>query len=239
MIAQGLKGRPFNLFARHECTNWPFERLGRWPAIPWLPSTSWPDAIAWARLFQQMGRWPGGPFCRKGLSLVGPFCRKGLSPQGEPPWVAHPLHVAAWPFFPSRLVAGRGGAAKSCSASRTYRNRGLHPFVSLWRRTLVMVRCVLVPNHRQRIIDVAVLMVIVGLVGFPMVAMTGHPVSLERLSHIHDGSSAEDVLTLLGTPSTVNLSDDGEIWIYSGVTWCFVTIQFSHDRTVIDVDHDH
>ena len=38
---------------------------------------------------------------------VGPFCRKGLSPQGEPPWGAHPLHVAAWPSFRPRLVAGR------------------------------------------------------------------------------------------------------------------------------------
>ncbi len=59
---------------------------------------------------------------------VGPFCRKGLSPQGEPPWVAHPLHVAARPSFRLRLVAGRGVAAKSCSASRTYRNRRLHPY---------------------------------------------------------------------------------------------------------------
>ena len=44
-----------------------------------------------------------GPFCRKGLCLVGPFCRKGLSPSGEPPWVAHQLHVAAWPTIRSRL----------------------------------------------------------------------------------------------------------------------------------------
>ncbi len=58
---------------------------------------------------------------------VGPFCRKGLSPQGEPLWVAHPFHVAAQPSFRPRLVAGRGVAAKSCSASRTYRNRRLHP----------------------------------------------------------------------------------------------------------------
>ena len=43
-------------------------------------------------------------------------------PYGEPPRVAHPLHVAAWPSFRPRLVAGRGVAAKSCSASRTYRN---------------------------------------------------------------------------------------------------------------------
>ena len=35
-------------------------------------------------------------------------CRKGLSLKGEPPWDVHPLHVAAWPFFPPRLVAGRG-----------------------------------------------------------------------------------------------------------------------------------
>gem|GEM_PF-4064889 len=43
---------------------------------------------------------------------VGPFCRNGLLPQGEPPRNAHPLHVAALPSFPPRLVAGRGGAAK-------------------------------------------------------------------------------------------------------------------------------
>ena len=49
-----------------------------------------------------------GSLCPKGLYFVGPFCRKGLSPQGEPPGVARPLHVAAWPFFPPRLVAGRG-----------------------------------------------------------------------------------------------------------------------------------
>ncbi len=116
-----------------------------------------------------------------------------------------------------------------------------HPFGLLYAWLLVITYAgwIGIRRHRQRIIDVAVLMVIVGLVGFPMVAMTGHPVSLERLSHIHDGSSAEDVLTLLGTPSKVDLSDDGEIWIYSGVTWCFVTIQFSHDRTVVDVVHDH
>ena len=46
-----------------------------------------------------------GSLCRKGLYFVGSFCRKGLSPQSEPPWDAHPLYVAAWPFFLPRLVA--------------------------------------------------------------------------------------------------------------------------------------
>ena len=40
---------------------------------------------------------------------------------------SHPLHVAAWPSFRPRLVAGRGVAAKSCSASRTCGIRRLHP----------------------------------------------------------------------------------------------------------------
>ncbi len=56
----------------------------------------------------RLGR-PGGKrssmtlCCRSVQSLmivkVGPFCRKGLSPQGELPWEAHPLHVAAWLFL--------------------------------------------------------------------------------------------------------------------------------------------
>ncbi len=33
---------------------------------------------------------------------------------------AHPLHGDTLLFFPARVVAGRGVAAKSCSASRTY-----------------------------------------------------------------------------------------------------------------------
>lgn len=39
----------------------------------------------------------------------------------------HPLHVAAWPCFLRRLVAGRGVAAKSSSVIRTYRNQRRHP----------------------------------------------------------------------------------------------------------------
>ncbi|MDA1232177.1 MAG: hypothetical protein O2856_15490 [Planctomycetota bacterium] len=41
---------------------------------------------------------------------VSPFCPQGLSLQGEPPWGAHPLHVAAWPSVqpPTRRWSRRG-----------------------------------------------------------------------------------------------------------------------------------
>ena len=40
--------------------------------------------------------------------------------EGKPPWHARPHHAAALPSFPPRLIAGRGEAAKSCPAGRTY-----------------------------------------------------------------------------------------------------------------------
>ena len=56
-------------------------------------------------------------------------CSFRLAPVGDADFVVakevHPLHVAAWPSFRPRFVAGRGVAAKSCSASRTYRKRRL------------------------------------------------------------------------------------------------------------------
>ena len=93
---------------------------------------------------------------------------------------------------------------------------------------------------RQRLpLVVACMILLVGLFAFPVISMSGHPVSIRRLSHVHSGTTADRVRSLLGNPSKIHSSDDGDLWVYSGFTWCYITIHFAPDGTVAYIDHDH
>ena len=69
--------------------------------------------------------------------------------------------------------------------------------------------------------------------------MNSHPVSLSRLSQIHEGALPSEVEQLLGVPSDVARSANGETWTYSGLHWCYVTVQFDSSGEVKAVVHDH
>jgi hypothetical protein len=69
--------------------------------------------------------------------------------------------------------------------------------------------------------------------------MGSHPVSLYALSQVHEGALASDVEKLLGVPSDVARSANGEEWTYSGFHWCFVRVRFDASGNVKEVVHDH
>ena len=67
----------------------------------------------------------------------------------------------------------------------------------------------------------------------------GHPVPLEHLSRIQVGATTHQVKSILGKPSKINRSGDGDNWVYSSATWCYVVVEFAPDGTVLEVIHDH
>ena len=83
------------------------------------------------------------------------------------------------------------------------------------------------------------LFLIIGLLGFPMVTMSAHPVPIHRLNRIGRGATAAEVESLIGKPSRIDSTTSGESWVYAGCTWCYITIQFTPDATVDSVVHDH
>lgn len=82
-------------------------------------------------------------------------------------------------------------------------------------------------------------MIVVAIFAVPAVTMSGHPVSIHLLARIRRGMTAGEVKTMLGAPTTIELSNAGETWTYSGATWCYITIHIAADGTVVDVVHDH
>jgi hypothetical protein len=85
----------------------------------------------------------------------------------------------------------------------------------------------------------AAVMLTLSVLGPAIVVMGGHPVSVQRLSRVRLGSTAEEVHALLGPPSQIDFRWNGQAWIYAGPTFCHVTIRFAPDATVIEVIHDH
>ncbi len=91
-------------------------------------------------------------------------------------------------------------------------------------------------RHRGPLARSCVLVfLIIGIVGVPTVTMTGHPVPISRLNRIQPGATKAEVQSLLGAPTRIGGND----WVYSGSTWCYITIHFTPDGTVDFVDHDH
>ncbi len=79
----------------------------------------------------------------------------------------------------------------------------------------------------------------VGMLMMPVVAISGHAVPIDRLELIQTGSSSDQVQLALGSPSDIEQVERGDVWLYSGPSWCHVTIHFGADGKVMYVDHDH
>ena len=94
-------------------------------------------------------------------------------------------------------------------------------------------------SNRNRIAAFAGMMVMFGVLTLPVVAINGHAVPLRTLEKVKTGDSADTVRSMLGRPVAIRVSADGTKWLYSGPTWCHVTIQFGGDNRVQYVAHDH
>lgn len=92
-------------------------------------------------------------------------------------------------------------------------------------------------KHRGSLAGLCVLVffLIIGLVGVPVATMSGHPVPIGRLNRVQPGTTEAEVQSLLGTPTRIR----GHKWMYSGSTWCYITIHFTPDGRVDYVDHVH
>ena len=69
--------------------------------------------------------------------------------------------------------------------------------------------------------------------------MNAHALPIKSIEMTQVGQSTEDVMSRLGSPSRIDKSESGESWVYSGMTWCYVTVYFDNDGLVESVDHDH
>lgn len=95
----------------------------------------------------------------------------------------------------------------------------------------------LAKNRRSLAALSGCVLLIIWILGFEMISMSGHPVPLDRLNRIQPGTTKAKVQSLLGAPTRIRRR--GRAWIYSGTTWCNVTIRFTTDGKVDYVDHDH
>ena len=94
-------------------------------------------------------------------------------------------------------------------------------------------------SARSKLSIVAGLMVMFGVLSLPIVAINGHAVPTRVLEQVRSGDSTEQVRSMLGNPDETHAAEQGTVWLYSGPTWCHVTIQFGEDDRVQYVAHDH
>ena len=93
--------------------------------------------------------------------------------------------------------------------------------------------------NRSKLAASAGLMVMFGVLALPVVAINGHAVPIRTLELVQTGDSTGTVRSMLGSPTSMRTSGDGTEWLYSGPTWCHVTIRFGDDHKVQYVSHDH
>jgi hypothetical protein len=68
----------------------------------------------------------------------------------------------------------------------------------------------------------------------------GHGASLTALAQVHPGMTRENVISLLGRPSTINRRSDGcQSWFYERGTFCQVKVFIDQNRRVYLTEHDH
>ena len=60
------------------------------------------------------------------------------------------------------------------------------------------------------------MLVLLGLLSLPVIAMTGHSVPVQDLERIKTGDTAQQVSDLLGSPTRVLSQAEGESWQYVG-----------------------
>ncbi len=90
-------------------------------------------------------------------------------------------------------------------------------------------------TRRARHIIIAIAVACVGVLIWPIVIMSAHPVSMTKLALVTKGMPKKEIQQLLGHPTK---NDNGK-WTYSGMMWCHVRIVFSNAGLVVEIDHDH
>ena len=94
-------------------------------------------------------------------------------------------------------------------------------------------------RFRESSLDIVCgVMLVVGVLSIPHIAMNGHPVPPDLLARIQVGSTATDVESVLGLPTSKVHNPSGDTWTYSGFTWRFVRILFDAKGIVNDVYYD-
>lgn len=133
------------------------------------------------------------------------------------------------------MFAGVAVAAIACALVRAHEQFG--PYYAALFLTVCGGVFALVKRHKSLAAVSVVAFLIVGMLGFDMVSMAGHPVPIGRLRRIRPGTTMVEVERLLGTPDRIRRR--GHQWEYSGNTWCTVTVRFSSSDVVERVDHIH
>jgi hypothetical protein len=113
--------------------------------------------------------------------------------------------------------------------------RGVIGAYYAWWFWAILVGLVAIGTGRALSAVVAMAMFAGGVLSGPVVYMSAHPVSMSQLSRVQIGMTEKEVHQTLGAPE----SAEGGRWVYSGPTWCYVTIVFSDEGRVAEVIHDH
>lgn len=96
------------------------------------------------------------------------------------------------------------------------------------------------PGNMSKHIKIGLVILCAALVVLvPYFVMNGHAVSLTALAQLSESSTQYDVEQFLGPPTNTYATEKGFVWVYSGSTWCIVTVAFKQDGTVDSMDHDH
>jgi hypothetical protein len=119
------------------------------------------------------------------------------------------------------------------------------PFLTLFFGAAPIVwearRCYFHPPLSAARVWVGIGACVLGVVLIPFIAMDAHPVPLWRLANVKPGMSRQEVLKILGIPTTFDAYEEwpDETWRYSSYTWCNIEIDFDSNGKVLDVIHDH
>ena len=95
------------------------------------------------------------------------------------------------------------------------------------------------PSSRSGIMIGLAILFAALLLLVPYFVMNGHAVSLTALSRLSESSTQHDVEQILGRPSNTYSTENGFVWVYSGQTWCIVTVVFKQNGMVDSIVHDH
>jgi len=149
--------------------------------------------------------------------------------------LADPLHDASR-FTPTALIGLVVASVVICSLYFS-----IYPFGPLLAWFGCASVAALLAKHRQdrRLGITSAVMFLAGVLAIPSFVMHGHSVSPHRLERIRVGSLAADVESAIGSPSSVMHDTTGDDWLYSGPTWCHVTVSFDPNGIVDCIDHDH
>lgn len=117
----------------------------------------------------------------------------------------------------------------------------VYPFGPLlaWFGASTLVAKVALQIQNRLLGFLCAVMFALGILGIPFFVMGRHAVSPNQLKRIHVGATASQVESALGVPTSITTGSTGDDWVYSGATWCYVTISFDADGIVNYIDHDH